>query len=254
MDTRINQISIIRKELEDRFTTPLKPTAKVFQPPKAQSLASRIDHTLLKADATIEQIQQLCEEAIKHQFYSVCIHGSFILLATQMLKGTNVKPITVVGFPTGANSTETKVFETLDAIDNGAQEIDMVLHVGKLKSGLFEDVYHDILSIVAQADHIPVKLILETSMLTLEEKIQGCVLSQLAGAAFVKTSTGFAGGATIDDVKLMKTVVGESMGVKASGGIKNLQTALQMVEAGADRLGTSNSVLIMKEQNEKKKS
>jgi|JI10StandDraft_1071094.scaffolds.fasta_scaffold77999_2 deoxyribose-phosphate aldolase len=247
MDNGINQISSIRKELESRFVRPHKPNAKVFQPVKTANLASRIDHTLLKADATIEQIQQLCEEAIKHQFYSVCIHGSFILLATQILKGTNIKPITVVGFPTGANSTETKVFETLDAIDNGAQEIDMVLHVGKLKSGLLEDVYHDILSIVAQADHVPVKVILETSMLTLEEKIQGCVLSQLAGAAFVKTSTGFAGGATIDDVKLMKAVVDDTMGVKASGGIKDLKTALQMIDAGADRIGTSNSVAIISE-------
>ncbi len=254
MDASINQISSIRTELEQRFATSSKRSTRLFQPSKDQNLAFQIDHTLLKADATVEQIHKLCHEAMEHKFYSVCIHGSFILQASQMLKGSNVKPITVVGFPTGANSTETKVFETLDAIDNGAKEIDMVLCIGKLKSGLLEDVFHDILSVVGQADQIPVKVILETSMLSLDEKIQACILSQIAGAAFVKTSTGFAGGATIDDVQLMKAVVGNTMGVKASGGIKDLKTALQMIDAGAVRLGTSSGVLILKEQNEKKKS
>jgi len=252
MDAFANQIDKIRKTLEERFSDGNK---KLFKADASTNIAYRIDHTLLKPEATVDQIVRLCNEAIENKFYSVCIHASFILQASQILKNSSVLPITVVGFPTGASTTETKVFETLDAIDNGAREIDMVLHIGKLKSGLLDDVYQDILSVVGQADQIPVKVILETSMLTQDEKIQACILSQLAGAAFVKTSTGFSsGGATIEDVKLMKAVVGETVGVKASGGIKDLQTAQQMIQAGADRIGTSSGVSIVKEYNEHKKN
>ncbi|MCC7459945.1 MAG: deoxyribose-phosphate aldolase [Proteobacteria bacterium] len=244
----MKQIDAIRAQLEERFSTVHGLRSSTFQPSNTTSLSSKIDHTLLKPEATIEHIHRLCNEALEHKFYSVCVNGSFVLQATNALKGSNVKTVAVVGFPSGASSTESKVFETLDAIDNGAQEIDMVLHIGKLKSGLMEDVFQDILSVVGQADSVPVKVILETSQLSLEEKIQACLLSQIAGAAFVKTSTGFSsGGATVEDVQLMKQVVGNKMGVKASGGIKDLQTALHMIEAGADRLGCSNSVAIIGE-------
>lgn len=239
------QIAQIRQELENKFLAGDLPTSR-FQPSNTKNLASLIDHTLLKPESTLDQIQRLCEEAMKHHFYSVCVPSSFMLQVSSFLKGSSVKPITVVGFPNGYSTTEAKVFETLDAIDNGAQEIDMVLHIGKLKSGLLDEVYQDILSVVGQADHIPVKVILENSLLSNEEKIQACILSQIAGAAFVKTSTGFStGGATVEDVKLMKKIVGSAMGVKASGRIKDLQTAQLMIQAGADRLGTSSSVSII---------
>lgn len=254
MDNVAKQIEAIRAQLEERFSTMHGLRTSTFQSSNSTSLASKIDHTLLKPDATIEQIHRLCNEAIENKFYGICIHGSFVLQASTILKDTGVKTIAVVGFPAGANSTETKVFETLDAIDNGAQEIDMVLHIGKLKSGLLEDVFQDILSVVGQADHVPVKVIIETSQLSQEEKIQACLLSQIAGAAFVKTSTGFSSaGATVEDVRLMKQVVGSKMGVKASGGIKDLQTALHMIEAGADRLGTSSGVSILEESKNQQK-
>ena len=253
MDATINQIADIRRQLEERFSAPNTEAASHFKPSHSKNLASKIDHTLLKPDATMDQIQRLCSEAVEHHFYGVCIPPSFVLPVSKILKNTEVKIVTVVGFPTGNATTETKVFETLDAIDNGANEIDMVLHIGKLKSGLLDDVYQDILSVVGQADYIPVKVILETSMLTIDEKIQGCILSQIAGASYVKTSTGFStAGATVTDIKLMKEIAGDKMGIKASGGIKDLQTALQMIEAGADRLGSSTSVNIIKEHNASK--
>ncbi len=246
MDAWMNQIDTIRQQLLEKISSS-RPT-QLFHPIATQNLANYIDHTLLKPEATLEQILHLCDEAKKHALYAVCVHPSYILQASQILQGSLVKPITVVGFPTGASTTETKVFETLDAIDNGAQEIDMVLHLGKLKSGRLEEVYQDILSVALQADQIPMKVIIETSKLTLEEKIQACILSQMAGATFVKTSTGFSEhGATVEDIRLMKAVVGQSMGVKASGGIKDLQMAQQMIQAGADRIGTSSSVLIIEE-------
>lgn len=249
------QIASIRKQLDERFATAHGLRTPSFHASGSPKLATKIDHTLLKPEATIEQVHRLCNEAIEHSFFGVCVQGSFMTQVSQALKGSLVKPIGVVGFPLGACSTETKAFETLDQIGKGAQEIDMVLNIGKLKSGLLEDVFQDILSIVGQADQVPVKVILETALLTQEEKIQACILSQIAGASYVKTSTGFSSaGATVEDVKLMKQVVGQSMGVKASGGIKTLEIALQMIEAGADRLGTSSGVEILKEQNEKKKS
>lgn len=248
----MKQIGDIRVQMESRFSMIHGLRTPQFKPNTNKNLASKIDHTLLKPEATIEQIHQLCHEAIEHKFFSVCVHGSFVQMAATALKGTGIKTVAVVGFPTGASSTESKVFETLDAINNGAGEIDMVLHIGKLKSGLLEDVFQDILSVVGQADQIPVKVIIETSSLTLEEKIQACLLSQIAGATFVKTSTGFSSaGATVADIELMREVIGPNMGIKASGGIKDLQTALQMIEAGADRLGCSASVSILQESKKK---
>lgn len=251
MDQVSNQITIIRKELEGRFSS----IPSIHKPATMSSLAQTIDHTLLKPDATTDQINKLCSEAVENDFFAICIAPSFIMQASKRLKDTDVKIATVVGFPTGATTTESKVFETLDAIDCGAQEIDMVLHIGKLKSGMLDDVYQDILSVVGQADTVPVKVILETCLLSTDEKIKACILSQMAGAAFVKTSTGFStGGATLEDIQLIKMIVGDTMGIKASGGIKDLQTAMKMIEAGATRIGTSSGVSIMKEQNDKKKS
>jgi deoxyribose-phosphate aldolase len=250
MDALTNQIATLREKLEDRFSTTHGIRSSHFQISNATSLASKIDHTCLKSDATVDQIHQLCNEAIEYNFYSVCVHPSFLTISSEYLKGSPVKPISVVGFPMGAVTTETKVFETLDAIELGAQEIDMVLHIGKLKSRLLDEVFQDILSVVGQADLIPVKVILETSLLSQEEKIQGCILAQIAGASYIKTSTGFSNaGATVEDIKLLKKIVGDQMGIKASGGIKDLHTALQMIEAGAARIGTSSGVNIIKEQN-----
>ncbi len=246
MNSLTNQIEQIRSELTGQFEAH-RSLAK-FKPSDSQSIATTIDHTNLKAQATSKDIQKLCEEAIQHQFFSVCIHPVFVLEAGKQLQNTNVKVVTVVGFPLGANTTETKVFETVDAIDNGAQEIDMVLSIGKLKANRLDEVYQDIQTIVQQAGEIPVKVILETCALTHEEKIKACILSQLSGATFVKTSTGFGeSGATVEDIQLMKKIVGTTMGVKASGGIKSFESAKKMLGAGADRLGTSNSVSIIKE-------
>ncbi len=247
----MNQIASIRKELEEKFSS----TPSNYKPESSSSIAQLIDHTLLKPETTVDQIHQLCSEAMENDFYAICIHPSFIMYASKRLKDSDVKIATVVGFPTGAATTETKVFETLDAIDWGAQEIDMVINIGKLKSGLMEDVYQDIVSVVGQAGDVPVKVIIETCLLNTEEKIRACILAQLAGAAYLKTSTGFStSGAAVEDIQLMKQIVGNSMGIKASGGIKNVQTALQMIEAGATRIGTSSGVSILKEEHGNKKS
>lgn len=251
MDNLLNQITTEKKKLETLFSS--QPSNYV--PASSFSLAQTIDHTLLKPDATIEQINKLCSEAVENDFYAICISPAYILHASKRLKDTDVKIATVVGFPTGATTTESKVFETLDAIDCGAHEIDMVINIGKLKSGLLEDVYQDIVSVVGQAEEIPVKVILETCLLNTEEKIRASLLAQMAGAAYLKTSTGFStGGATVEDIQLMKLIVENTMGIKASGGIKNVQTALQMIEAGAVRLGTSSGVSIIEEENGNKKS
>lgn len=250
MNPRINEI---RQNLQKRFSRTKQPASHFKSNPSA-TLSQRIDYTCLLPAATQSQIEKLCEEAKEYGFYSVCVAPSFLELTTQRLAGTSVKSITVVGFPWGYQTTETKIFETMEVIDIGAQEIDMVLNIGKLKSGLLDEVYHDIFSVVERAKEIPVKVILETSMLNENEKIQACILSQMAGASFVKTSTGFgASGATIEDVKLLKEVVGDQLGVKASGGIKNFEIAGQMIQAGADRIGTSSGVQIIKESHEKKR-
>ena len=209
-----------------------------------------IDHTLLKADATQESIKELCRQAKEYDFMSVCINSSNIELAKEELKGTDVKICTVIGFPLGATTTESKVFETTDAIEKGADEVDMVLNIGALKSKNFDIVLRDI-SEVAKAAHNKgkiLKVILETCLLEKDEIIKACQLSKEAGADFVKTSTGFStGGAKEEDVALMRKTVGDLMGVKASGGIRTLEKARLMIENGATRLGGSAGVQIMEE-------
>ena len=209
-----------------------------------------IDHTLLKADATQESIKELCRQAKEYDFMSVCINSSNIELAKEELKGTDVKICTVIGFPLGATTTESKVFETTDAIEKGADEVDMVLNIGALKSKNFDIVLRDI-SEVAKAAHNKgkiLKVILETCLLEKDEIIKACQLSKEAGADFVKTSTGFStGGAKEEDVALMRKTVGNLMGVKASGGIRTLEKARLMIENGATRLGVSAGVQIMEE-------
>lgn len=211
-------------------------------------LARMIDHTLLKPDATMEEIQNLCAEAKKFSFASVCINPSFVKTCSELLKDTSVKVCTVIGFPLGATTTEAKRFEAEQAIDNGAQEIDMVINVGRLKSKDYDYVFEDINQVVraAKRKNAVCKVIIETSLLTDEEKIYACLLSKKAKADFVKTSTGFSkGGATASDVALMRYVVGSAVGVKASGGIRSRKDAEDMIESGADRIGASASVKIV---------
>jgi deoxyribose-phosphate aldolase len=213
----------------------------------ARDLARFIDHTLLKATATPTEVTKLCDEAKQHIFASVCINPGNVALAARLLKGTLVKVCTVVGFPLGATSTFTKVVETRDAIANGATEIDMVINVGALKARDYEMVKNDIARVVEAAQGNTVKVILETSLLNKEEKVKGCELSKLAGADFVKTSTGFSsGGATAEDIALMRATVGPTMGVKASGGVRDTAGAQEMIAAGATRIGASASVGIVK--------
>jgi deoxyribose-phosphate aldolase len=211
------------------------------------NLAGYIDHTLLKPEATRDQIIQVCREAIEHHFYSVCVNPYYVSTVAEALKGSLVKVCSVIGFPLGANVTEIKVAETRKAIADGAQEIDMVINVAAIKNGDFETVLNDIKGVAfALEGKALLKVILETCLLTDEEKIKACELSKLAGAHFVKTSTGFSkGGATVSDIALMRSVVGSEMGVKASGGIRSREIALQMIGAGASRLGASASVAIV---------
>lgn len=211
-----------------------------------RKLAPLIDHTQLKPDAPRSAIVKLCAEARFYGFASVCIHPCMVKLAVAELCGSGVKVCTVAGFPLGAGTSEAKSFETADAVQNGAQEIDMVMNISALKSGDPEYVREDIRSIVRTARKKLVKVILETCLLTDEEKALACRLAVTAGAAFVKTSTGLAcGGATVEDVRLLRRTVGPDFGVKASGSIKTTADALRMVEAGANRLGTSASVAIV---------
>lgn len=213
----------------------------------ADNLAGMIDHTLLKQNATEEQITKLCEEAKKYQFCSVCINSCYVPLSSKLLYGSGVKVCTVIGFPLGAASTKAKIAEAKEAIENGATEVDMVINVGSVKSGNYDNVKRDIEGVVyAAKGKALVKVIIETCLLTDEEKVRVCTISKIAGADFVKTSTGFStGGATVDDIKLMRKTVGPVMGVKASGGIKSYDVALALVEAGATRLGTSSGIDII---------
>lgn len=206
------------------------------------------DHTLLKADATKEQILKICEEAKQYNFMSVCVNSYYTPLVNEALKDSDVKVCTVVGFPLGQMSTESKALETAYAVECGADEIDMVINVGALKDGDEAEVLADIRAVRTVCKNQTLKVIIETCLLTDEEKIRACELSKIAGADFVKTSTGFStGGATKEDVALMRKTVGDTMGVKASGGIRNKQTAMEMIEAGASRLGTSATVSIVGE-------
>ena len=206
-----------------------------------------IDHTILKATASSSDVQKLCEEAIEHEFYSICVNGCYVADAKHLLQGTDVKVAAVVGFPLGAMTTAAKVFEAKEAIENGASEIDMVINVAKLKDGEFEFVENEIRQIKEAIGDNVLKVIIETCYLTDEEKVKACELSLVAKADFVKTSTGFGtGGATYEDVKLMKSVVGDNAKVKASGGVRDKETAQKYVELGAERLGTSSGIDIVK--------
>ena len=205
------------------------------------------DHTILKATASSSDVQKLCEEAIEHEFYSVCVNGCYVADAKHLLQGTDVKVAAVVGFPLGAMTTAAKVFEAKDAVENGASEIDMVINVAKLKDGEFEFVKNEIRQIKEAIGDNVLKVIIETCYLTDEEKVKACELSLAAKADFVKTSTGFGtGGATYEDVKLMKSVVGDNAKVKASGGVRDKETAQKYVDLGAERLGTSSGIDIVK--------
>jgi len=207
-----------------------------------------IDHTLLKPEATKDQIVKLCEEAVEFGFASVCINPTYVSLAADLLRNTPVKVCTVVGFPLGASTPLVKAVEARDAIAAGAREIDMVINIGALKSGDDDLVGRDIRAVVEAArGRALVKVILETALLTDDQKVKACLIAKAEGADFVKTSTGFGpGGATVEDVRLMRKVVGKEMGVKASGGIRNLESARKMIEAGASRIGASASVAIVK--------
>lgn len=226
-------------------------TSQLGNIPEDPDLASLIDHTLLKPDATADQIAQLCYEARKYKFASVCVNPTHVKLCAELLQGTQVKVCTVIGFPLGASAPEVKAFEAQTAIKDGATEIDMVLNIGALKAGdltLAARDIHEVVRVGHDAGAI-VKVIIETSLLNDEEKVTACLLAKEAGADFVKTSTGFSGGgATVDDVNLMRRVVGPTMGVKASGGVRDFEDAQNMVKAGATRLGASAGVKIVQEQ------
>lgn len=211
------------------------------------SVARMIDHTLLKPESTKVQIIKLCEEAKEHRFATVCVNPHWVQTAAKELKGSGVGVTTVVGFPLGATSTFVKIAETRDAIANGATEIDMVINIGALKSGDFETVKKDIEGVVLAAKgHAPVKVIIETGLLEIEEKKKACILAKMAGADFVKTSTGFGPGcATAEDIKLMREAVGPEMGVKASACVRDLDTARKLIQAGATRIGASSSIAII---------
>ena len=210
-------------------------------------IAKYIDHTLLAADATKERIEELCREAAEHHFASVCVNSCWVREASALLDGTGVHVCTVVGFPLGAMETKAKAEEAAIAVSNGADEIDMVLNIGFLKSGMDSEVLEDIKAVREACRGRILKVIIETCLLSEEEKVRACILSKEAGADFVKTSTGFSrGGAEVHDVALMHRTVGGSLGVKASGGIRDLDTAMAMIEAGATRIGASAGVAIVK--------
>jgi deoxyribose-phosphate aldolase len=213
---------------------------------QSSSIAGMIDHTLLKANATQEEIGKLCEEARKYRFASVCVNPGYVALSARLLRGSCVKVCTVIGFPLGSTTPTVKAIEARDAIANGAEEIDMVINIGALKSGNDQLVLDDIKAVRDATRGRVLKVILETSYLTKDEKVRACKMSKAAQADFVKTSTGFgSGGATPEDVALMRETVGPEMGVKASGGIKNAEVAAAMIKAGANRLGTSASIAIV---------
>ena len=212
------------------------------------NVARMIDHTLLKADATKEQIEKICVEAKEYNFASVCVNPAWVKVSAEILQGTEVKVCTVIGFPLGASTPETKAFETKNAIENGATEVDMVINIGALKGGDLELVERDIRAVVdAAKGKALTKVIIETCLLTEEEKVSACELSVKAGADFVKTSTGFStGGATAEDIALMRKTVGPDIGVKASGGVRSAEDAEMMINAGATRIGASSGAAIVK--------
>ncbi|GAB4488495.1 MAG: deoxyribose-phosphate aldolase [Anaerolineales bacterium] len=234
----------------ETFQRELPPLPPTLTAPAGPALASWIDHTLLKPEATPEQVKALCAEAREHRFATVCINPSYVPLAAGLLRGTRVGVCSVVSFPLGAHLPSLKAAEARLVIEAGATEIDMVMNIGAMKGGAYELVYEDVKAVadVCHQRGVQLKVILETCYLEQREKIIGCLLSQLAGADFVKTSTGFGpGGATVEDVALMRRVVGVEMGVKAAGGIRTFKDALAMIGAGANRLGASAGVSILKE-------
>jgi len=210
-------------------------------------LAKYIDHTILKPEATAQDVERLCGEAKTHQFAAVCVNPCYVELAATLLRGTGVKVATVVGFPLGANLSLVKAFETKLAVQQGADEVDMVINIGAAKLGKWDAVLTDIKEVVAGADGRTVKVIVETSLLTAAEKAKVCQVVLDSGAHYIKTSTGFStGGATVADIALFKSIVGERIGIKASGGVRTRQDAEAMIAAGATRLGTSGGVSINK--------
>ncbi len=214
------------------------------------SIAGYIDHTLLAADAKKDDIVRICAEAKEHHFASVCVNSCWVSLAASLLKGTGVHVCTVVGFPLGAMEASSKAGEAADAVRNGADEIDMVINIGFLKSGMKDEVLEDMKAVRAACSGSILKVIIETCLLTDDEKREACILAEKAGADFVKTSTGFSkGGATVHDVALMRSVVGDRLGVKASGGVRDYATAKAMIEAGATRIGASAGIAIAREEN-----
>ena len=242
VDTCFNRVGEVVSAGASRLTSQLGSI------PEDPDIASMIDHTLLKPDATADQIAQLCYEARKFNFASVCVNPTHVKLCSELLEGSPVKVCTVIGFPLGASAPEVKTFEAQTALNDGATEIDMVINIGALKAGDFTLVARDINEVVKvghEAGAI-VKVIIETALLNDEEKVTACLLSKEAGADFVKTSTGFSGGgATVEDINLMRKVVGPDMGVKASGGVRDFEDAQNMVKAGATRLGASAGVKIV---------
>jgi deoxyribose-phosphate aldolase len=243
---------VVRREGDTRSIISLGAVRVASGPnvgPVSADLARYIDHTLLKPEATKEALRKLCEEAKKYKFYSVCINSANVKFCRGLLAGSEVKVVAVVGFPLGASSTGAKVFEAREAVKDGAEEVDMVINVGGLKSRNYLEVYEDIRRVVEAIHPRPVKVIIETGLLDQEEKVIASVLSKTAGARFVKTSTGFGpGGATAEDVALMKRVVGPGVEVKASGGVRDREGALEMIKAGATRIGASASIAIVTNQ------
>lgn len=218
--------------------------------PSVEQVARMMDHTLLRPDATQDEVYKLCNDALQYNFASVCVNPTWVALCADMLAGSPVKVCTVIGFPLGATLPDVKAYEAAQAIGNGAREVDMVQNIGALKSGNYYLVADDVAAVVRTAHDLgaTVKVIIETALLSEAEKIKSCEIAQAEGADYVKTSTGFAaGGATASDVALMRGVVGSTMGVKASGGIRTAKDALAMIEAGASRLGVSASIKILDE-------
>lgn len=221
-------------------------TSGAIEHPPCGHVAPLIDHTILKPDATKDELRKVCDEARRFGFATVCVNSSNVRFVAGCLEGSGVKAIAVVGFPLGAATPGAKAFETREAIRNGAREIDMVINIGALKSRDYHCVLDDMRTVVDAAGPIPVKVILETSMLDRDQKVIACALAKAAGAAFVKTSTGFGGGgATPEDVALMRAVVGDDMGVKASGGVRTIDDVERVIKAGASRIGASSSVAIV---------
>lgn len=251
---RIEEIEEWRKKVEDHLGVEIKekrefPPEDVPQEEEAvqQFLARHIDYTLLKPHTTLEEVEDLCQEAQEWNFWGVSVNPFYVSVCAHLLRGTKIVVVAVAGFPLGQNKPEIKAREARLAFQEGAREVDMVINLGALKNGDWKLVYQDIRGVVEEVPRGIVKVILENCYLSPEEKVVGCLIAQAAGAHFVKTSTGFgSGGATVEDVELMRRVVGESMGIKAAGGIRSREVALQMIKAGANRLGTSSGVKIMK--------